>query len=136
MVCLYGLAAAPASQPRTAFFGQAVSITVGISIAYATVLPYWLRATLSCSLATMAMAMLGVLHPPAGGSAISLAVGNYTWLTLATTLAGYVMAMIMATYINNLSSRRQYPNYWGLECIDSKVRRRMQDEEMEAKKFS
>ena len=66
MMLLYGLTPAPSAQPRNAMIGQAMSMTIGMSISYMRFLPLWLRQSLGTSLAISAMVKHGILHPPAG----------------------------------------------------------------------
>lgn len=124
MTLLYGLTAAPASQPRNAIFGQVLSTTIAVAFSYARPLPVWLRQSLAVSVAVSSMVKLGVTHPPAGASALMVASFPRTsaatgWGNMATSLVGNLIAIAMATFINNISQMRQYPIYWALmttEC--------------------
>jgi HPP family len=118
MTLLYGLTAAPASQPRNVFFGQIVSMTIAVSVSYLDMVPVWLRQSLGAALAIAAMVKLGVTHPPAGATALLLSTTisssqRNSWGNMATSLLGNVIAVIMSTLINNASNKRQYPIYWG-----------------------
>ena len=123
---LYGLTAAPASQPRNAILGQVVAIGVVLLLAY---IPHWedmsleWRAVLSTSTAISAMVRLGLTHPPAGASALLFALGPDRWEAshLAVLLLAYFIAIGMATFLNNLSDRRQYPTFWGLAPFPSGI---------------
>lgn len=112
MTLLYGLTAAPASQPRNGFLGQAVAMAIGVGFNYSS-LDLWLKQTLSTSLAIAAMAKLGVTHPPAGASCLLMASStSRRWEEYGYMLLGYCIAIPAATLINNLSRQRQYPTYW------------------------
>jgi CBS-domain-containing membrane protein len=109
---LYGLAAAPASQPRSAIAGQIISITISLAISYADNMSIWMRQALATSLAVAAMAKMGVTHPPAGAAALLFASGSYGWGNMLFVLVGNVIAIGAATFINNFSDYRQYPTFW------------------------
>ena len=117
---LYGLTMAPASQPRNALLGQALSLPIGLAFSYATALPVWCRLSLAPAFAVALTARLGVLHPPAGASAIILAGGGFGWDSVWATLVGTALAIVVATVFNNWSAERQYPMYWtGLDLESS-----------------
>lgn len=115
---LFGLTAAPASQPRNAMLGQSVSIGIVLLLQY---IPGWeemqleWRASLSTALAVAAMVRLGLTHPPAGAAAFLFALapkvlrGSHLGVLLLCNL----ICIGMATVLNNLSDRRQYPTFWG-----------------------
>lgn len=121
MTLLYGLAAAPASQPRNAMLGQTVAISIGISIGKVAHWPDWLRQSLSPALAIAAMAKLGVIHPPAGASSLIFAAGGFGWGSLPMMLVANVIAIGAAILINNLSDKRQYPSYWALIIVEATI---------------
>ena len=90
MMLLYGLTPAPSAQPTNAMIGQAMSMTIGMSISYMRFLPVWLRQSLGTSLAISAMVKQGILHPPAGkkwySNRVELAVSaRNEWLKLCST---------------------------------------------------
>eukprot|EP00957_Ditylum_brightwellii_P162999 12411627-Ditylum_brightwellii.AAC.1 len=60
------------------------------------------------------MSKLGTIHPPGGALAIVFSAGNNTWNQVGTHLAGDVIAIAIAAWINNLSYIRQYPTFWGV----------------------
>ena len=119
MTLLYGLTAAPASQPRNALLGQTVSMLVAMALSRAAASgPLLLvRQSFAAALAIAAMVKGGITHPPAGASALLVASGQFGWTNVAWTLVGNVVAIVAATLINNLSHQRQYPMYWWcIEC--------------------
>jgi hypothetical protein len=117
MCLLFGLTAAPAAQPRNAIIGQAVSMAMSLGIASTDVIPLFLRQGLATALSVSVMAKLGVTHPPAAASAAIYASGLVNWPSMGFLLVANVIAVILATAFNNLSSKRQYPTYWGFETI-------------------
>ena len=80
-------------------------------------LELWIAKALAPATAIAAMAKLGLTHPPAGAAAFiyiaSPAAATDGWLfALCPLLAGNVLCVLMATAINNLSEKRQYPLYY------------------------
>lgn len=114
---LYGLTAAPASQPRNILIGQAVSMSIALAISRFESMSSWMQESVASSLAIAAMVKLGITHPPAGASALLFATGQYGWDNMAWVLLGNFVAIVVATFINNLSDKRQYPTYWGLGVL-------------------
>ena len=121
---LYGLTAAPASQPRNAILGQAISLTIAMVCSYIehSTFTLWMRQAIVTALAVAAMVRLGITHPPAGASALIFASGRYGWTHVLTFFAGNVLALGAATFINNLSAKRQYPIYWGVGFLEKQAR--------------
>mmetsp|Transcript_13578 Transcript_13578/g.29140 ORF Transcript_13578/g.29140 Transcript_13578/m.29140 type:complete len:567 (-) Transcript_13578:67-1767(-) len=112
---MYGLSSAPASQPRNAIISQTVTGALSLAFTYVpeTVLPVWVRTALAPAFAIGCMTKLGVVHPPAGATSILYASGKYNFAFYALVVLSTVISVIPATIINNMSSKRQYPIYWG-----------------------
>ena len=80
-------------------------------------LALWIAKALAPATAIAAMAKLGLTHPPAGAAAFIYIAAppavSQGWLfLLCPLLAGNVICCVMATAINNLSEKRQYPLYY------------------------
>lgn len=116
---MYGLSAAPASQPMNAVLGQAVAGAVSLAFTYIPehVLPVWLRTAVGPAFAIGTMVKLGVVHPPAGAHSVLYASGKYNFTFYALVVLSTAISVIPATFVNNLSSKRQYPTYWGFEQL-------------------
>lgn len=116
MTLQYGLTSAPASQPRNAILGQAVSGAVSLAFTYIpeTILATWLRRAVGPAVAIGVMVKLGVTHPPAGAHAVLYASGQYNFGFYALVVLSSAISVIPATIVNNLSSKRQYPTYWSM----------------------
>lgn len=73
-----------------------------------------LSITLGVELTIFCMAILGIVHPPAGANPIIIIImGGYSWSYLVTTvLIGAVMIVVIGLLINNLRNTRKYPVYW------------------------
>ena len=110
MALEFGLTAAPASQPRSAFYGQVVSGSISLAFTYIP-MAVWLRQAIASSLAIAMMGKLGVLHPPAGAASILLASGQFGWKHYGLLLAATMLSFIPAVLINNSSTKRQYPTH-------------------------
>jgi CBS-domain-containing membrane protein len=133
MTLQYGLTAAPASQPRNAILGMFVGLFVAHGVGQAVNLDPWLKQTLATSLAISCMVKLGVTHPPAGAAALLFSNGQKTWQQIGVMFLGNVIAIICATFVNNLCERRQYPTFWGFEPV-LEMMREDEDEAKEKKK--
>jgi CBS-domain-containing membrane protein len=114
-ICLqFGLTAAPAAQPRTCLVGQALSISIALTVSLLPFLPTWLKQSLGTSLAIAVMTRCGVTHPPAGASAFLFASGLYGITHFVLLLAANFIAIFFGIVTNNLSEKRQYPTYYAI----------------------
>lgn len=114
----YGLTAAPASQPRNAVVGQAVSLIIAQCIGkYTDPLEIWAKQSIATALSIALMAKLGVIHPPAGAGALLFAAGKFHWNQVGIMLMANCVAIVCATFFNNWSSKRQYPTFWGIGFV-------------------
>ena len=124
LTLLFSAPASPLVQPRNIFGGNLLSAAVSILFNYLSVeehlnvLPRWLAVALAPATSIAGMQFFGVSHPPAAAVSLILAGGNARitstgWMFLLTPLLlGNIVAMLCASCINNLSSKRQYPMYW------------------------
>lgn len=108
----YCLTAAPAAQPRNAFFAQVFAILIAIAVGYVPVIPGWFRSALAPAIVIPGMARLGIIHPPAGAAAIIFSSGKFQWEHFGIFLSGVAISIITAVGINNMSDKRQYPTSW------------------------
>ena len=108
----FGLTAAPASQPRNIMYGTLIAGAIGLGFKEISVLPHWVRISFGGSVAVTAMAKLGVIHPPAGAIAVIYASGEYHWGHLALSMLANLIAIGVSILVNNLNTKRQYPQYW------------------------
>ena len=120
MALLFGLTAAPASQPGSALVGQVVSVIIALWVAALPGLEICMKQTLATSVAIAAIVKLGIAHPPAAAVTMAFASSDTLgWLNLATLLLGNLLAILVATVINDLNSKRQHPTCWGVQwCCD------------------
>lgn len=120
---MYGLSAAPASQPRNAVLGQAVAGAVSLAFTYVpeSVLPVWLRTAVGPALAIGTMVKLGVVHPPAGAHSVLYASGKFDFAFYALVVFSTVVSVVPAMVVNNMSAKRQYPTYWGFGALGERA---------------
>lgn len=131
---LYGLTAAPASQPRNAILGQAIALTISMAVSYADdKMELYMRQSLATALAVTAMVRLGITHPPAGAAALIFSSGALDWTHVLMMIVGNVIAIGTAVLINNLSEKRQYPVYWGVGCVEDFARKKQAEEQSKKK---
>jgi len=118
----FALTAAPAAQPRNSIYGFALSLVISLLCKFLlfelAFVPQWIAAVIGVSLAIGGMAKAGVVHPPGGAAALIFAMSENS-IAKDLSLAGILLcadlvAIFMATLINNLSDTRQYPMYWSI----------------------
>ncbi|ADV22188.1 HPP family protein [Cryptococcus gattii E566] len=129
-VLLFGVIESPLAQPRNFIGGQFVSALVGTAITRLWVLnpryqdyldntafhgSTFVNGGLCMATALLAMVVLGMVHPPAGATALNAAVEPsvifLSWRYLPVVLASALIMQGWAFIINNLG-RRRYPVYW------------------------
>lgn len=112
MTLLYALPSAPASQPRNVILGEVIAGGVSMSLAYLPI-PKWARRAVTPAFGIAAMTACGVVHPPAGAHATIWADQDHNWAFYLIVVFCSVVSVIPATIINNMSTKRSYPTYWG-----------------------
>lgn len=110
----YCLTAAPASQPRNAFFAQIFAVTTALLLCYIPGMSPWFRSALTPAIVIPLMARFVIIHPPAGAACVVFSSGKYGWEHMGIFLSGVSIAITTAVLINNLSDKRQYPTSWYL----------------------
>ena len=103
---------APLSQPRNIIGGHFISALIGL-LFYSLFGSGLLSITFGVGLTIFCMAILGIIHPPAGANPIIIIMGGYSWSYLVTpVLIGAVIIVLIGLLINNLRDTRKYPVYW------------------------
>ena len=117
--------------------GHVVALVISISVDYLVInpltagaeasvrdfsstqfIPKWLATALVPALAISAMAKLGCTNPPAAAASIIYLAGgrkvkNLQWLYIfMPSLLGCAIMIFVAIFVNNLSSRRKFPQFW------------------------
>jgi len=109
---IYGAPAGPFAQPRNVILGHILSATVGVGI-YALFGLTWWSATLATALAIVAMLFTKTTHPPAGATAMIAVLTKASPAFILTPVAiGAMILVLIGLIVNNISSKRSYPNYW------------------------
>ena len=103
---------APLSQPRNIIGGHFISSFIGL-VFYSLFGTSMLSIISAVSVTIFCMAIMGIIHPPAGANPIIIILGGYSWSYLITpVLIGAVIIVVTGLLINNLRSTRKYPVYW------------------------
>ena len=109
----YLLIASPAAQPSNAMISQILCGVIAISINYIPKLPPLFRIAFTPALVNLVMGKTGFIHPTTGGEALFYAYTGVTdWELISVILFNYLVGIVIAVVINNLSVDRQYPTYW------------------------
>ena len=103
---------APLSQPRNIIGGHFISSFIGL-VFYSLFGTGMLSIISAVSVTIFCMAIMGIIHPPAGANPIIIILGGYSWSYLVTpVLIGAIIIVVTGLLINNLRSTRKYPVYW------------------------
>lgn len=113
-VLLFAVPHSALSQPWPVVGGNLIASFIGVSCALA-IEPVWLAASLAVGLTIISMYYLNCIHPPAGGAALIIVLGNeeihqlgYQFL-LTPVLLNLVIILMMAVGFNALFHWRRYP---------------------------
>lgn len=102
-VLVFALPEAPVSQPLTLVAGHVVSATVGWLVSLVLPLAWW-SAALAVGAAISMMALLRVVHPPAGANPIVLLTSAVDPVhLLAPVLVGSVLVVAIGVLVHHLS---------------------------------
>ncbi len=109
----------PFAQPRNAILGHLLAALVGLSTRLLLLKWPYLAGPAAASLAIIVMRLSQTTHPPAGATAVLIAVSPaipsglaaFAYL-LTPVLLGSVWMVLCATLMNNFAADRQYPQYW------------------------
>lgn len=118
-VLLFGFPAAPFSQPRNIIGGHFIGAACGLSSHMLIGVPmdsFLLSAPVAVATASTLMMLTKSFHPPAGGTALTTAIGSAKisslgYYFLVPTVGGSVSLVILA-YLFNRISGGSYPQKW------------------------
>ena len=117
-VLVYGAVRSPLAQPRNLIGGHVLSAFIGVT-AFQLLGAYpCLAAAIAVSTSIALMHLTRTLHPPGGATALIAVIGGnsihklgYLYVLMPTALGALTM-LIIAIFVNNLSSTRKYPEFW------------------------
>jgi CBS-domain-containing membrane protein len=117
-VLIYGAIKSPLAQPRNLLGGHIISALIGVT-AFKLLVPHlWLAAALAVATSIAVMHATRTLHPPGGATALIAVMGGKNihelgyWYVLMPVGAGALILLIVALLVNNLATKRQYPEFW------------------------
>ena len=95
-------------------YGLGLAVTIALLFAYIpeSRVPLWVRVPFATATAITALVRLGITHPPAGAAALIVSSGGYSWMDLPLIVLAGIISIAIATLVNNVSERRQYPTYY------------------------
>lgn len=112
-VLLFAAPAAPLAQPRNVVVGHLLSALVGMIILHFFGTGLWQMAV-GVGVAIAIMQLFRAVHPPAGANPlVVLTAGIEDWTFLITpVLAGSLILVAIALFINNVGTNKRWPQYW------------------------
>ena len=111
-VLLFGANDSPLTQPRNLVGGHIISAIVAVIIV-ATMESNSLSIALAVGTAILAMNLTHTTHPPGGATAlIGVQGGAGLSYVFVPVLAGALILLLVALFINNLAYHRRYPKHW------------------------
>nr|WP_319492595.1 HPP family protein [uncultured Desulfobacter sp.] len=117
-VLVYGAVRSPLAQPRNLIGGHLLSAFVGVACWQLFHPLPWFAAAFSVATSIALMHATQTLHPPGGATALIAVIGSEKiheigfWYMLIPVGSGVIIMLIVALVINNLATRRKYPEYW------------------------
>lgn len=112
-VLLFAVPTAPLAQPRNVVGGHLISALVGMVVLYLFGSGLWQMAV-GVGIAIALMQFFRAVHPPAGANPlVVLTAGVEDWAFLFTpVLAGSLILVAIALFINNAGVGKRWPQYW------------------------
>lgn len=117
-VLLYGAIRSPLAQPRNLMGGHIISAVIGVAVYKLFPDLPWLASPLAVATAIAAMHATRTLHPPGGATALIAVIGSDQvhslgfYYVLVPAGLGALIMLLVALVVNNLASRRRYPEFW------------------------
>lgn len=117
-VLIYGAIKSPLAQPRNLLGGHVLSAVIGVFCYQAVHDQIWLAAALAVATSIAVMHLTKTLHPPGGATALIAVIGSenihalgYLYV-LMPVASGATIMLVIALLVNNMSPKRQYPEFW------------------------
>lgn len=117
-VLIYGVIRSPLAQPRNLMGGHIISALIGVTAFKILGDIQWLAAAAAVSTAIALMHITKTLHPPGGATALIAVIGGesvhrlgYVYVLMPVGIGALIM-LAVALLVNNISSKRSYPEFW------------------------
>lgn len=111
---VFGIPAAPVSQPRNVVAGHILSALIGIVTFLIFGQATWWTLAIAIGAAMAAMEATKTFHPPAAVTVLLPllnGISGFTWALLPVGL-GAVIVVVIGVLYNNIFAERQYPVFW------------------------
>lgn len=117
-VLIYGAIRSPLAQPRNFIGGHIVSAIIGVTCYQLFSAHMWLASSLAVATAIAVMHVTKTLHPPGGATSLIAVIGSskvhslgYLYVLIPVG-SGAIIMLIVALLINNIPTKRRYPEFW------------------------
>ncbi len=117
-VLIYGAVRSPLAQPRNLIGGHIISALIGVTCYKIFPSQLWLASSLAVATSIAAMHITKTLHPPGGATSLIAVIGSTKIHNLGYLYAivpvgvGAMIMLIVALLVNNIPSKRNYPEFW------------------------
>jgi len=117
-VLIYGAIRSPLAQPRNLVGGHVISAVIGVAVYKLFFWHMGLASAIAVATAIALMHATKTLHPPGGATALIAVIGSDKihnlefYYALVPVGSGAIIMLLIALAINNISSRRRYPEFW------------------------
>lgn len=112
-VLLFAAPSAPLAQPRNVIGGHFIAALVGIVI-FQLLGSGPIQMAIAVGLAIALMQFCRAVHPPAGANPLVIlmaGINDYFFL-VTPVLAGSLILVLVALFINNVGAGKRWPDYW------------------------
>jgi CBS-domain-containing membrane protein len=117
-VLLYGATKSPLAQPRNLLGGHFLSALIGVASYKLFLGQPCVAASVSVATAIAVMHATKTLHPPGGATALIAVIGGEKihglgfLYAFVPVLAGAMIMLVAALFVNNIPRTRRYPEFW------------------------
>ena len=106
VVLIFGFPSSPFSKKRNIFFGHFLTSLAGIIVLEFLPFSVMTLIPIAVGLGIFMMLLFNVAHPPAGGNAIILILGEYSYnFLLNPIMLGTIILIVMGIFYNFISSK-------------------------------
>ena len=113
VVLIFGFPSSPFSKKRNIFFGHFLTSLAGIIVLEFLPFSVMTLIPIAVGLGIFMMLLFNVAHPPAGGNAIILILGEYSYnFLLNPIMLGTIILIVMGIFYNFISSKYSIFQKW------------------------